>query len=269
MTYNDRKFKGHFHWDEYKDHYAKWSKLLTIDRISILGGEPFANSELLSWATEIRKLWPECDDINICTNGTYLKKSIELSRHLIQHNIWLDVCVHDPELYDDINNALEDTLAIFKYTTVTTTNHDIGFYEMQVKEYWCNDKLIAKISKQWNFSSNSTTKIVNNVTFMHTSDPLRAHENCAAKFCHYFVKGNLHKCFLTGIKDDLTSQFAIEDSASTLLKSYKGCSPFDPEQEIEEFTRNLKEYIPQCSLCPERRTSSPIWPLARVKTSNA
>lgn len=256
MTYNDRKFKGHFHWSEYKDHYVKWSKLLDIDRISILGGEPYANSELLTWATEIRKLWIDCKDINVCTNGTYLKNNIELSRYIIQQDIWLDVCVHDPALYNEIKDALEETLSIFKFTKKTTGNHDIGFFEFEVEEYYLNDRLISKLSKQWNFSKNSTSSIVNNTTFMHTSDPVRAHDNCAAKFCHYFVKGKLYKCFLTGVGRGLVDQFAIDDSAANLLTSYNSCSAFDPEQQIEEFIYKLKEHIPQCSLCPEKRTSA-------------
>ena len=268
MTYNNRRFKGNFYWNEYKDHYVKWSKLLTIDRISILGGEPFANPELSIWAVEIRKLWADCADVNVCTNGTYLKNNIELSRHLIQQDIWLDVCVHDPALYDDIKRVLEDTLSIFNFDKQITTNHDIGYYEFQAEEYYSNGKLIAKLSKQWNFSSNSTTKIVDNTIYMNSSDPYLAHENCAAKYCHYFVRGNLYKCFLTGIKDDLTNQFTIDSSSAELLNSYKACSPFDPEKDIEAFTQNLKEYIPQCSLCPEKRKSAPIWPLSKVKELN-
>lgn len=267
MSYNDRKFKGHFNWADHADDYIRWSNTVDINRITILGGEPFANPELSIWATNIKALWNTCPDINVCTNGTYLKNNIALSRGLIQQNIWLDVSVHDPVMYDNIKTALEEVLSIFKFTKRITYNHDIGFHKYQYEEYYEDNRLLAKISNQWNFSTNSTTKIVDGITYMHDSQPTIAHKNCAAKYCHYFVKGKLYKCFLTAIANELTDQFKIEDTAKELLLSYQACSADDSPEHIQSFTNNLTAAISQCSLCPETRVSKPIWPLMPSKAS--
>lgn len=265
MTYNDKVFKGHFRWDDYSNDYEKWSTFLSMDRITILGGEPFANSDLLNWVTGIRKLWPEVSDINVCTNGTYLEKNFELVEKIITNNVWLDVCVHDPELYSHTEQNLESILKQFNFKKVTVKNHDIGYHSFNVTEYYSGEKLLAKLSEQWNFSSNSTKEIREGVIYMHTSDPETAHSNCAAKFCHYFVKGKLHKCFLTGVSLELVNQFKIDAISKSLLEKYQACSPWDNKEDITNFINGIEHYLPQCSLCPEKKSSYPIWPLAAVK----
>lgn len=264
MTYNDRIFKGHFNWDDHKEDYEKWSTLLSMDRITILGGEPFANPDLINWVKNIKRLWPECQDISVCTNGTYISNNAELVNEIISHGVWLDVCVHDPEMYNKIQKDFENSLGDLDYDKIRSSNHDIGFHGFDVEDYY-GDGLICKISKQWNFSSNSTKEVINGLTFMHKSDPQIAHKNCAAKYCHYFVKGKLHKCFLTGISKELISQIAIDDDSKNLLNSYRGCSPWDAENNLDTFIENIGQYVPQCSLCPNQKESFPIWPLSTVK----
>lgn len=267
MTYNDRKFKGHFNWSDHAEYYARWGDLVDISRITILGGEPYAHPDLITWATNIKKLWSDCPDVNVCTNGTYLKNNISLSRNLIQQGIWLDVSVHDPSMYDNIKNTLEEILSVFAFSSRLSDNHDMGFNKFQYEEYYEGNRLLAKISNQWTFSTNATTKTANGITHMHDSQPTVAHKNCAAKYCHYFVKGKLYKCYLTAIATELVQQFKIEDSARNLLLEYRACSVEDSPEHIREFTTNLTQAISQCSLCPEIRASQPIWPLMPKKIS--
>lgn len=258
MTYNDKIFKGHFNWADYEQDYFEWSSVVSMSRITILGGEPFANPDLINWVTGIRKFWKECSDINVCTNGTYLKNNSELVKRIISENVWLDVCVHDPALYDGIQDDLESIFADSNFKKVLTNNHDIGFHNFQVVEYFLGEQLICKLSQQWNFSSNSTKEIKDGVIYMHTNSPEAAHKNCAAKFCHYFVKGKLHKCYLTGVSNELLQQFKIDEASAKLLKEYRAYSPSDDISEIEN-------YIPQCSLCSDKTNSYPIWPLSPTK----
>ena len=194
----------------------------------------------------------------MCTNGTYLKNNSEVVKQIISNNVWLDICIHDPAHYDSVQHDVEKIIADLDFEKVVTANHDIGYHSFDVIEYYSKGQVICKISKQWNFSKNSTKKIENGIIVMHENDPETAHKNCAAKYCNYFVKGKLYKCYLTGVSTELVQQFNIDSKSKELLLKYKAYSPGDD-------VSNINSHIPQCSLCSDKTESYPIWPLATTK----
>jgi organic radical activating enzyme len=257
-TFNNRKFKGHFYWQDHKDEYVQWSKQLDINFITIIGGEPFANPALGEWVIEIKKHWPNNNNFNICTNGTYLKDNIKLAREIIQQGVWLDISIHDPAFYQDIQSNLEHALEVFDYTLNQKST---------TLEYYVADRLVARLYTAYTFQQSSQKYLRNGVTYMHRSDINKAHELCIGKLghCHFFVKGLLYKCYLTAVSQDFTEQFALEETAKELLSSYKACSPWHSRQQLGSFFETVKNPIPQCTLCPENVISFPIWPINRKK----
>jgi hypothetical protein len=259
ITYNNRKFKGHFYWKDQQAHHKEWSTKLDIESITIIGGEPFANPDLINWVNGLSELWPECADRSVCTNGTYLSRELELAKEIVRKGFWLDLCVHDPAHYDEIQNALTEIItSCFGKQSVIVPQSNIN-----QKEFFINGRRVAKLSKMYNFASMATKSVSNKITYMHNSDPKLAHENCGARYCHYFVRGNLYKCFLTAVSDDLIDQFVVEPRAVEMLKNYKSCSPWDDN--ISQFMEDMRHPIEQCRLCPEKSNIRPIWPLAIKK----
>lgn len=257
-TFNNRKFKGHFYWQDHKDEYAQWSTLLDIDFITIIGGEPFANPTLGEWVREIKALWPNNTNFNICTNGTYLKDNVELVREIVQQGVWLDISIHDPAFYQDIQSNLEHALEPFKYTVDQKST---------TIEYYIAGKLIARLYTAYTFRQSSQKYIRDGVTYMHNSDITKAHDLCIGNLghCHFFVKGLLYKCYLTAVGQDFTEQFVLEETAKNLLTSYRACSPWQNLTELTRFFETVRNPIPQCKLCPENVISFPIWPMNRKK----
>lgn len=261
ITYNNRKFKGHFYWQDQREHYVEWSKKLAIESITVIGGEPFANPDLINWVNGLAELWPECDDRSICTNGTYLSKNLELAKDIVRKGFWLDLCVHDPAHYDEIQKTLDTIL------TECFDSHHVAkpYSNLETAiDFFINGKRVAKLSKMYNFATMATKTVVNKRTYMHNSDPTLAHNNCGARYCHYFVRGNLYKCFLTAVSDDLIDQFDVEERAVEILKKYKSCGPWD--NNITEFMEEMRHPIEQCKLCPEKSNIRPIWPLELKKS---
>ncbi len=260
-TYNNRNFKGHFLWTDYKDQWEQWSKKLNIDFITIIGGEPFSNPDLKSWIQGIKQYWPECKNFNICTNGTYLKNNIEFAREIINQEIWLDISIHDPSTYDTIKETLEEILSIYEYST-STDNQKISF--------WINGKEVARLYGAYVFHKNSQRYIRNGITYMHRSNPEKAHELCIGKLghCHFFVKGLLYKCYLTAVSQDLINQFSIDDDSQKLLESYTAASSFDSQESLEIFFQNIRNPLKQCTLCPDYLSDVPIWPMPKKKQSH-
>ncbi len=266
ITYNNRKFKGHFKWQDQESHYIEWSKKLSIESITIIGGEPFANPDLFNWVNGLANLWPSCNDRSVCTNGTYLSSNIDLAKEIIKKGFWLDLCVHDPLYYDEVCNTVKKIVKELFDKDITPILHiDRNKWAPESsQEVIINNQKIAKISKSYIFAKMATKSVTNRITYMHSSDPILAHDYCGPRFCHYFVRGNLYKCFLTAVSDDLIEQFDVENRAVDLLKKYKACSPWDDN--IPQFMESLRNPIPQCSLCPEKSNIRPIWPLSPKKT---
>ena len=72
--FNNYSFNGTQKWVDYADDYKKWSKILDIDRWTILGGEPMMNPSYLDWLKNIIELWPNADG-SFLTNGHFLNEN--------------------------------------------------------------------------------------------------------------------------------------------------------------------------------------------------
>jgi molybdenum cofactor biosynthesis enzyme MoaA len=256
ITYNNYKFKGHYYFKDHAEYYREWSKKINFERISFIGGEPFANPELFTWYEEIKKLWPSCEYFFVNTNGTYLKNNIDKCKDYLKQGLQYDVSVHDDTHYQEIKSNLEEILSV--YDNVKTIKID----DTNI-EYEYNGKLISSIKKRYFFGKNSLAELKNRVIYMHNSDPAKSHGPCGT--CHTAVRGKIHKCFLTAIGEDLTQQFSVDERSKNLLLSYQPSSPFDSDSKIQEFLNTIKTPIDQCKLCPEEKSSKKIWPLSLKK----
>jgi hypothetical protein len=188
-----------------------------------------------------------------------------LSRAIIDQRLWLDISLHDPAHYDRAKTQVEEILSVYNYTKDITVGTNMTNATYQEENYYVDNRLAVKLSQVYEFGTHSTKIIHNGVIHMHESDPKIAHQNCKARLCHYVVRGDLFKCFLTSIHDDLTHQFNIDEVSKELLNESDSCSPFDSINKIEKFIDTLEEHVPQCRLCPEKRINKKLWPLKPVK----
>lgn len=257
-TYNDLKFKGHSYWKDHVSEYLEWSNKLDIDEIVVIGGEPFTNPDLSNWITGLSTLWPSCKNMQICTNGTYLNNHIDDTKKYLEQGFWLDISCHNPEFLEKIKSNLEHILEEYRYE-VSIENTTLS--------YFSNGRLLARLYTAYNFRKTSRRTIKNGVIYMHDSNIEKAHDLCIGGQgqCYTFFKGNLYKCYLTAISNDLMSQFKLEDRAVDLLSKYQPCSPWNNNDQIDIFLKNLDKAIPQCTLCPEKETIFPIWPTNKKK----
>lgn len=269
ISFNNRKFKGHFYWKDYEKEYTEWNNKLDINSITIIGGEPFSNPDLINWVTGLKNLWSDCNDKSICTNGTYIFQDIKLLQEIFKNNFWLDICLHDPKYYKDTETQLiEEIKKYFNEDPKIESDKNKDRWSPDLcKNYFIKGKKVAMLSKHFTFSNAALRKIQNGKIYMHDSDPIIAHENCGPKYCHYFVRGNLYKCYLTAIHDDLIDQFNLEERAAKILKNYQSCNPWMPDIEMKKFFNGIMHPIEQCKLCPESSSIKPIWPL-KLKKEN-
>ena len=75
--FNNFAFTGHYRWDDHHDKIQQWSKILQINKIAIIGGEPTSNPDFLKWVHGVATLWPN-STVVIVSNGTQLDRWPEL-----------------------------------------------------------------------------------------------------------------------------------------------------------------------------------------------
>ena len=259
-SFNNYNFKGHLKYADYAHYYKEWSKKISVDIVTIHGGEPFTNPDIVNWGVNLKQLWPTAEEYYVATNGTMLKIKSEAAKKLIELGYYLNVCVHDPAMYDDIRDQLEFVLQDYAYHMVP---NDIG---IQYIDFETNERL-AILETTYHFKKSAIDYIKDKTWYMHRSNEEDAYDVCLENNnpCNFFHKGLLYQCQLTALKEDLFLQFSIEPEAVDLLKKYKHGDPFMSAKELKRFFGNHNKPIPQCTLCPGCNDTHPIYPMSKKK----
>lgn len=107
--FSNFNFKGSQKWNDVSSIYAEWAKILIINKIGIVGGEPLTNTDLANWIIGLRQLWPNAE-ILVATNALKLSKSHHIIEVMKKHNVTLRVSIHSFELYEKIINDVNAIL---------------------------------------------------------------------------------------------------------------------------------------------------------------
>jgi len=106
--FNNFNFSGHERWKSHCEEYQQWSKILDINRIGILGGEPMLNPDFLDWVEGVAELWPQAD-ITVITNGTQLHRWPEFYNLLCKYQgrVHIRISEHNDLNQDQTFSAVE------------------------------------------------------------------------------------------------------------------------------------------------------------------
>lgn len=273
VTYNNLDLTGHHELSDNVASLKQWSKILTVDRIWVLGGETFLHPDFDSWIKTVRELWPECEHFRVSTNGLTIKSHIDKIRQYIDIGIALEVNVHDPKFFKKILSDVDELLSTIEHTKeIINDEYDHSDGEWTINEtnivYTApNGKVLVEVFQSWDFVLNSIKKIENNTLFFYRSDPAVAFQNCCSKNCHYMINGQFHHCKTTALASTLEKQFAIDQHSKDIHARSTGMSAFDSEEKLDNFFNNLGNPIEQCRLCPENsiRDKVVIWPVKKIR----
>jgi len=248
--FNNYKFSGFQKWNDYKEIFKDWSKILDIGHIGILGGEPLLTPDYFKWVTGLRELWP---DSNLCTvtNGYRLNQVPGLYDFIKEHksNTFLSVGIHNKKTTKLIMDNVKQFLVGPIHYDFDNTNK---YHQSMILTDSNNVKL--KVEYNWWFHQGSLINDVETGKFsLHNSDPIVAHNQCSMKECYTFIKGKMYKCGVVGILPEFLSQHSstVSDDDMKLLTSYNALSVDDDYETKETFIKNLPNQIDQCKFCPE------------------
>jgi len=261
-SFNDLNLTGYEKWNDYKDKNIAWSKLILPNRVSILGGEPFINPDLINWVRGVRSAWKHHNNITVATNGTLLNKpkAREVAKEILSLNMQLEISVHyekDYETIYEIAKSILDEMNIPYKTKIDPC--DLTGYDDRVTFFHkTHGHILYTISRKYQFEIRSIKEIKNNIINFYNSDVNTAHDACIFRECHYIIKGDLYKCVLTCSGTELSNQRLISSNQKDLLLSYVPCNPLDDPKKVLNFLNEIKNPIDQCALCPTSITIEKI-----------
>lgn len=245
--FNNYNFRGYQNWNDYAEQYEQWAKIVDIDSMAILGGEPLLNPSFMSWLHGVSTLWPN-RLLRIISNGFQLNRVPGLYQ-LLKDNpkIELWIGIHNKKHKKEIIGILEE----FCTGDLKLEFHGENQYQQNLKVTDANGVKIT-IEHNWWFHQGA---IINDagVQRLHASDPDKAHKNCHMKTCHHFIRGKLYKCGVVALLPEYDQQHTFDLTAEDreLMLSYQPLTLEHSHDQKKIFIQNLKNPIPQCQFCPE------------------
>lgn len=241
-------------WAKNEKYIRKWAEIAHFDDIDLLGGEPFLNPELYTWAKNVKELFPNTT-VKVSTNGTllHLEKNIYLARKLVELGVKIVVSTHDEKDWESHHQCLLKIAEPFidKVNIERSGTPDGDIMQDTYQHTWTmnNDFLFLHILVHKMYP-NYVVEVKDNTVILDDGDPVKSHENCIFNVnCMAIQEGLFYKCPAVMNYAVMKHRVNYEDRAYPLLDSYKACSPFQPFEEIEEFFNSLHNPIPACRLC--------------------
>lgn len=244
--FNNHKITGSADWEQYKETYLKWSRVLDIDRIALLGGEPLLYPKLATIVSDVRSWWPTAE-LEITTNGLLIQRiKPELCNAIINKGVFLYVSIHKKDWVEGIKSAITNKFG----KLILIESSDFPHYDIYKTELGVN----VTLEYTYWFRSAALQFNQNNKLVLHNSDPEKAHGVCDMKNSFHFWKGCLYKCgvmvTLPYVIEQKSSECDISSEQLKLIKNYKPLT-VDDVVDNPDIIHTLYNAIEQCKLCPE------------------
>ena len=251
--FNNFDFKGWQRWSDHADQYQQWAKLIDLKSITILGGEPLLNPDIVSWVRGLNVTFGI--GVQILTNGTRLNQvkglydAIAYARPRNGTRNSIAVSLHN---LDDLE-TLQQNIREFLNGPVQQNTHRP---ELWGADYQYSDRngVFINVYYQNRFDTATVQTSAAGRYTLFDNDPMQAHDACTFVLykSYHFIQGKLYKCGPAALLPEFDQQhgFDISDQDRELLNSYRPLTVDNFAEYHEEFLANLDNPIAQCKFCP-------------------
>ena len=222
-----------------------WSRRVSVDRFTLLGGEPTIHPQLPRFVGLVRRHWPQAQ-IEIVSNGFFLHRHPSLP----------SVLAADPDA-----------------RLIISVHHDSEEYQARLKpvfallEDWKRDHGVAvrirPAARNW---TRRYEGFGDAMLPFEDSDPRASWEICPARHCKQLLDGRIWKCAPLAYLPMQKARYRLSGKWDPYL-AYKALDPGCPDAELVAFAAMEDEAA--CGMCPakERVFELPV-PLRRPKPGN-
>lgn len=264
--FNNFDFKGWQRWSDHADQYQQWAKLIDLKSITILGGEPLLNPDIVSWVRGLNVTFGI--GVQILTNGTRLNQvkglydAIAYARPRNGTRNSIAVSLHN---LDDLE-TLQQNIREFLNGPVQQNTHRP---ELWGADYQYSDRngVFINVYYQNRFDTATVQTSAAGRYTLFDNDPMQAHDACTFVLykSYHFIRGKLYKCGPAALLPEFDQQhgFDISDQDRELLNSYRPLTVDNFAEYHEEFLANLDNPIAQCKFCPVNKKTFAISPVRK------
>ncbi len=217
---------------------APWLDRLQPEYLSLLGGEPTINPQLIEIIYTTRACWAS-SKIQLVTNGWFLHRFPDLPAALEKYDIRLEVSIHhDGERY---NTKVAE---IHKLLNAWQQSHKFYLNVRNSTNHW---------RRVYKLSGKDMKPLMDN-------DQKAAWAICPGRTCKQLFEGKLWKCPPVAYIRMMHTKYGIDTEAWKSWLEYKPLDPGCTDQELIEWVNRQDEVV--CNLCPSTfqrlRLKSPI-----------
>jgi len=212
--------------------YSQWSHRLKPKRFAMLGGEPLLNPAIAEHIQLARQRWSD-SELMLVTNGFLLHRFPDLPIVLRETRCRLEVSQHGTH---------EEYVKRFRSVKELVWRWRQEFHGVQIR--------IRPSHEGWMRQYN----VVDGKPMPFDSDPDAAYRVCMQRTCTQLAGGCLAKCPALAYWSQLEKKARLESIPEwQLFRDYQACSPAATDDELRAFIDTKS--IPQCALCPSKRTA--------------
>lgn len=226
--YSNHGHKGIVEIATAREWMAPWSRRISPQLFSVLGGEPTIHPDLTGFLVMSREMFPEAH-LRIVTNGFFLHRHPDLPRFMRDDRrteLYLSIH-HDAPEYREKLVPVAALLSEWMRT-----------YGILVQNYPSQGTWTRR------YKGEGAT-----MEPFEDSDPRRSWEECRAKYCPQLFEGSIWKCAPLAYLPMQHERFGLSQKWSRYLE-YRPLDPACSDAELDEYIRREEE--PYCAMCPSR-----------------
>lgn len=263
--FNNYDFRGWQAWSDYEDTYRRWTDLIDLKALTIMGGEPTLNPTLVDWIYGLNRVFGI--EVQVLTNGTRINKVRGLYEAILAPTPngkpnSIAVSLHNmadlPQLKSDIHDFLKPPIY------ENTHRPDLWGSDFQFSD---SNGVFINVFFQNQFDTSSIISRPDGTRTLHSSEPELAHKGCTyVKFKSYhFIRGQLFKCGPAALMPefDLQHPFDITEREREILHRYQPLTVDNFAHYHVEFIKQLQRPIEQCRFCPQEKKTIHIAPVRK------
>jgi hypothetical protein len=259
--FNNFDFKGWQRWSDHAAEYQQWAELIDLKAITILGGEPLLNPDIVAWVHGLNDAFGI--GVQILTNGTRLNQvkglydAIAYARPRNGIKNTIAVSLHN---LDDLEMLQQNIREFLRGPVQQNTHHP----ELWGADYQYSDRngVFINVYYQNRFDTSTVQTSADGRYVLFDNDPVQAHNACTFVLykSYHFIRGKLYKCGPAALMPEFDDQyhFEISDEDRAILHSYKPLTIDEFDIRGKEFIATIDNQIDQCKFCPEDYEYKPI-----------
>jgi len=220
--------------EEFHEQTKPWSQKLQPEWLSLMGGEPTLNKDLLKMIELSALMWKSPTKVRVITNGFLLHRLPDLPKVIKKHNVQLLISIHhNGKMYQGKLKSIKSLV-----------------------DQWENEYDLDVV---WRTSYNEWLigyeGFGDNMQPFEDGNPQKSWESCWFKHhCKQIYLGKLWKCSRLAYLQMQDKKFKLNDKWLPYLTYRDGdlrgqaIEPTATYEEIEEFFEY--GYLPHCGMCP-------------------